>query len=140
MEFKLFGQKLRLEIVIISMLLGAFIAMNSWCSCAGGIKEGFSAAAALAGGSPLEYTISNGVPVSWESKNNKHDPHEKLEAHTSEQKPLENDSLSMFAGNKSNANCCPSTYSNSTGCLCITKEQAKFLNQRGGNRTLNSEY
>ena len=99
MEFKLFGQKLRLEIVIISMLLGAFIAMNSWCSCAGGIKEGFSAAAALAGGSPLEYTISNGVPVSWESKNNKHDPHEKLEAHTSEQKPLENDSLSMFAGN-----------------------------------------
>ena len=73
MEFKLFGQKLRLEIVIISMLLGAFIAMNSWCSCAGGIKEGFSAAAALAGGSPLEYTISNGVPVSWESKNNKHD-------------------------------------------------------------------
>ena len=140
MEIKLLGMKLRLEIVVISILLGAFIVMNSWCSCAGGVKEGFSAASALAGGAPLDYTISNGVPVSWESKNNKHDPYEKLEAHSSDHKPLQDGKLFMFSGNQSNASCCPSTYSNSTGCMCITTEQAKFLNQRGGNRTLNSEY
>lgn len=30
--------------------------------------------------------------------------------------------------------CCPATYSSSTGCACVNEEQRKFINQRGGNR------
>lgn len=43
----------------------------------------------------------------------------------------------FFANNKSSPECCKAaTYSTSTGCLCTTKEQLNFLNQRGGNRTI----
>ena len=31
--------------------------------------------------------------------------------------------------------CCPSTYSNSQGCLCMTPEQNDFLNERANNRS-----
>ena len=48
----------------------------------------------------------------------------------------------MFANNKSSLECCPSTYSTSTGCVCTTKEQRNFINKRGNNRTLtdNNEF
>ena len=31
--------------------------------------------------------------------------------------------------------CCPSAYSNSSGCLCMTPEQNNFLDERGENRS-----
>lgn len=31
--------------------------------------------------------------------------------------------------------CCPSTYSSSSGCACMCPEQLKYLNSRGGNRS-----
>ena len=50
--------------------------------------------------------------------------------------------LFMFANNKASLECCPSTYSTSTGCVCTTKEQRNFINTRGRNRTLtdNNEF
>ena len=50
--------------------------------------------------------------------------------------------LFMFANNKASLECCPSTYSTSTGCVCTTKEQRDFINKRGNNRTLtdNNEF
>ena len=39
----------------------------------------------------------------------------------------------MFAYNQSSPECCPSTYSTSTGCVCTTPEQRRFLAGRGGN-------
>ena len=41
----------------------------------------------------------------------------------------------MFARNKCNIGCCPSTYSCSGGCVCTTNKQRKFVNSRGGNKT-----
>lgn len=38
----------------------------------------------------------------------------------------------MFANNRSSPNCCPSTYSTSTGCVCTTKNQRDFIASRGG--------
>lgn len=38
----------------------------------------------------------------------------------------------MFANNRSSPNCCPSTYSTSTGCVCTTKGQRDFIASRGG--------
>jgi hypothetical protein len=52
--------------------------------------------------------------------------------------PLKNGEMVIFAKNKSKPECCPSPYSTSTGCVCITPEQINYLNTRGGNRTSDS--
>jgi hypothetical protein len=44
-------------------------------------------------------------------------------------------SLSMFAENKVSAECCPSTYTTSNGCVCLTSAQLKQIQNRGGNRS-----
>lgn len=141
MEVKVFGQKLRVEIIILSMLVGAFIAMNMWCSCAGGILEGFAAGTELVGAA-LNYSIGDGVPISWEAQDtqnitsNTNSIYEHLDANKGSPVPLQEGELFMFSNNKFDSSCCPSTYSNSMGCACLSTEQAKYLNERGGNRTL----
>ena len=42
-------------------------------------------------------------------------------------------SMFMFAQNVSSPLCCPSTYSTSTGCICSTPEQIRFVSQQRGN-------
>ena len=37
----------------------------------------------------------------------------------------------MFYRNKSSPECCPSTYSTSTGCVCTTQDQRDYVNRRG---------
>jgi hypothetical protein len=54
--------------------------------------------------------------------------------------PLPKDEMLMFASNEFKPECCPSTYSTSTGCACITVDQYKYLNERGGNNVPFSEY
>jgi hypothetical protein len=49
---------------------------------------------------------------------------------------LSSNSMSFFENTVFNPECCPSNYSTSSGCACMTPEQMKFLGQRGGNRTL----
>ena len=49
---------------------------------------------------------------------------------------LSSNSMSFFDNTVFNPECCPSNYSTSSGCACMTPEQMKFLGQRGGNRTL----
>lgn len=44
-------------------------------------------------------------------------------------------SLSMFERNLISPECCPSTYSTSNGCVCLTKDQLNDIQSRGGNRT-----
>ena len=41
----------------------------------------------------------------------------------------------IFAYNKCSPECCPSTYSCDKGCVCTTKQQRKFINTRGNNRS-----
>jgi hypothetical protein len=36
--------------------------------------------------------------------------------------------------------CCPTTYSNSMGCVCMTQSQYRYLIDRGGNNVPYSEY
>ena len=47
--------------------------------------------------------------------------------------PEGSDNLFMFSYNRSHPSCCPSTYSSSRGCVCLTDEQKKNLSSRGGN-------
>jgi len=39
--------------------------------------------------------------------------------------------LFMFAHNRCHPGCCPSTYTCSRGCVCTTKDQRKFIGNRG---------
>lgn len=44
--------------------------------------------------------------------------------------------LSMFANNKTSLNCCKeSPFMTSTGCICLTDDQRKFIQTRGFNKT-----
>ena len=55
--------------------------------------------------------------------------------------PLPEGQLFMYANNEFSGKCCSfSNVSGGGGCACITKEQADYLNSRGGNRTMPSEY
>lgn len=37
----------------------------------------------------------------------------------------------MFANNRTSPNCCPSSYTTSTGCVCTTKNQRNYIASRG---------
>jgi membrane protease subunit (stomatin/prohibitin family) len=54
--------------------------------------------------------------------------------------PLPKDELLIFANTPFKPECCPGTYSNSTGCACITIPQYSYLINRGGNNVPYSEY
>jgi len=99
------------SIVIFFVLLGIIVS-SLGCSCLG-LKEGFYMATQWKSkgetpwNGPFSVPTAN-VPNGW-----------------------------FFANNKSSRECCKAaTYSTSTGCLCTTKEQLRFLNERGGNRTM----
>tara|TARA_B100000963_G_scaffold113772_1_gene99019 strand:+ start:3382 stop:3900 length:519 start_codon:yes stop_codon:yes gene_type:complete len=48
--------------------------------------------------------------------------------------------MSMLKYNQSKPECCPSTFSTSTGCVCLNKKQSDFINSRGNNRTAPSNF
>lgn len=54
--------------------------------------------------------------------------------------PLPEGELFMFASTPFKPECCPNTYSNSTGCACMTGQQYNYLVERGGNNVPYSEY
>tara|TARA_Y100000385_G_C12862923_1_gene538076 strand:- start:398 stop:796 length:399 start_codon:yes stop_codon:yes gene_type:complete len=58
-----------------------------------------------------------------------------LETNSSPISGLNSHEMTFLANNRFTPECCPSSYSSSTGCACLTPEQSMFLNQRGNNRT-----
>ena len=46
--------------------------------------------------------------------------------------PASDKKMFMLANNRTSPNCCPSTFSTSTGCVCTTKNQRDFIASRGG--------
>lgn len=54
--------------------------------------------------------------------------------------PLPEGQMFFFQDNEFRPDCCPSVYSSSLGCSCITPDQALYLQSRAGNSTLTSEY
>ena len=54
--------------------------------------------------------------------------------------PLPEGELLMFANTPFKPECCPSTYSNSAGCACITGKQYNYLIERGSNNVPYSEF
>jgi hypothetical protein len=54
--------------------------------------------------------------------------------------PLPDGELLMFANTPFKPECCPNTYSNSSGCACMTGDQYNYLVLRGGNNVPYSQY
>jgi hypothetical protein len=137
MEFTILGQKFRLEIVILCILVIWFISANVFCSCAGGVKEGFNSALDLTGAA-LDYTMGTGIKGSWDKPRQDIEPNknQQLEGNVGGPVPLPEGELFIWRENKSDPNCCPAAYSTSTGCICSSPEQMNYLNERGGNRTI----
>lgn len=57
-----------------------------------------------------------------------------------QQIPLPEGEMLMFANTEFKPECCPNTYSNSSGCACMTPAQYGHLVSRGGNNVPYSEY
>ena len=55
--------------------------------------------------------------------------------HTGPKIPLPEGQLFFFNNTKFDSECCPSTYSSSRGCACLSQPQYNHLMMRGGNHT-----
>ncbi len=140
MELSMFGMKCRLEIIILCIAVGVILCSHLFCSCSKiSIKEGMALA-----GSAINVVVGDENYNSWVSKANDYaasmgytTTQSKYESHTGTPVPLPKGQMDMFAENDFTPECCPSTYSSSSGCACITQEQVDYLNERGGNRTVN---
>jgi len=56
------------------------------------------------------------------------------------QVPLPEGEMFMFANTEFKPECCPNTYSNSSGCACMDSTSYNYLITRGGNNVPYSEY
>ena len=87
-------------------------------------------------GSPLGHKMGVGVYNSWDTREISDvqviDQLKKSETYQAPA-PLTGSELSILAKNEFKPECCPSPYSNSSGCVCITKEQNNYFQSRGGN-------
>ena len=139
MMMNLFGVKVNLATVLVSLVLGLVIGASLLCSCSNlSVKEGLQMIGAKVG-----YNMSDGVPGdTWADipgqKYNQKSIYALLKDNKGGKVPLPKGELDFFYANKFDLSCCfkPQTYSSSTGCACISVDQMKYLNERGGNNTL----
>ena len=139
MELKILGMSCRLEIIIISLIVGAILGCHLLCSCSRiGIQEGMAVM-----GASVDYIMGEDTVNSWTNKANKYaanmgynNASSKYSQNKGTHVPLPEGQLYMFADNEFKPECCPSTYSSSSGCACISEEQVNYINERGGNRTM----
>lgn len=139
MELKIFGHSCRLEIIIVCIVVGFVLGAHLFCSCSRiGAQEGMAVM-----GAALDWTMGQDVATSWTTKAKSYanemgysTAQSKWSQYKGTSVPLPEGEMFMFANNDFKPECCPSTYTSSTGCACITQEQVNYINQRGGNRTL----
>jgi hypothetical protein len=163
MELKVLGYHARVELVVLFVVIGIVLGAHLFCSCTsfsiGGmpsdvgsvIKEAFTQQTMLGSddyGAPINYTMQSGLPGGgWENsarnyaKNLGNQNNVKSgQYYKGGPIPLPPGELLIFANNQVKPECCPSYYSSSNGCVCASQKQLDYLNQRGGNRTLTSEF
>lgn len=164
MDVAIFGMKIRLEIIIAIFVVVFFIMCQTCISCSclntmagtgvgGGLGystvEGFYGASTNNGESS-SYNLDRPSRVNtkaWGRPNMIVHPGkpvpkgvQKILNRTPQPVPLPPDQLSMFATTEFKPECCPNTYSNSSGCACMTVKQYNYLITRGGNNVPYSEY
>jgi hypothetical protein len=111
--------------------------------------EGFTGANTNYGQSS-PYDLSQDIPIntsSWSAQNMTVTPGQPLSAGVKQflarepqPVPLPEGEMLLFANTPFKPECCPNTYSNSSGCACLTGPQYNYLILRGGNNVPYSEY
>ena len=161
MNITILGLKCRAEIIVLSIVVGFVLASFTICSCAkispeackkvlsessGVITEGFRKISDIADAASLNYHMNADQPGSWSQKAMGYASdmgyNTVLASHANYKGtvvPLQG-TMNFFKNNSFKPECCPSTYTSSTGCACTSVAQLNYLNQRGGNRTLASEF
>jgi hypothetical protein len=151
MELKVPGLTVRLEVVLASMVLGFVIALMTLRSCSKvTIKEGLSVMNTLYNlGEPTQSTpasvdeeqsnmmskwVGDSYAYAQQMGNGYQTVLDRVSGNVGTKVPLE-DTMVFYRDNEFKPECCPSSYSSSTGCMCMSPEQVKYLAQRGGNRT-----
>jgi len=148
MEIKVFGYEVRVEIVVACIIIGMVAGLFMFCDCfqysiLEGMqnntrkeKEGF------ANLNNNDLHINNSYTMGWVQKAKQYASgmgyKNKLNSYKDNvgtPVPLPEGELFFFADNKFKPECCPSTYSDSTGCACLSQDQVTYINERGGNRT-----
>ena len=112
-------------------------------------KEGFVGANTNFGESS-QYDLTNNPTIdtsSWSKPNMTVVPGQPLSkgvkdflAREPQPVPLPEGEMLMFANTPFKPECCPNTYSTSTGCACMTGQQYNYLILRGSNNVPYSEY
>jgi hypothetical protein len=159
--------KVSLEVLILIGVVYLIMAVHTVCSCCNvgkimeGLntmkkeavkvmkKEGFSGANTNYGESSA-YDINVDTPVdtsSWMQGSMVVQPGKPVDPavkaildRPKQPVPLPEGEMLMFANTPFKPECCPSTYSNSQGCACITVDQYNGLVTRFGNNVPYSEY
>jgi len=146
MQVKILGLTCRIEIIIISIVVGMILGAHLLCSCSKvtvdqakkKIKEGFE----MLHPAGLGYQMGRGVKSSYDTR---HLPSiaQDLSTHIGPKVPLPAGQLFFFANNTFSPDCCippQSGVSNGDGCACVTQEQVNYISSRGGNRAVCGEF
>jgi len=149
MQFKFLNQKWCVESIIIIALLMLIITGHTLAGCCRvSTKELFS----LHSSAPIVDCEKNKVFKNWtETSDNYKSAMENginsggpenlqknIEGTAIVNNGLADGSFDFFSHNQFKPECCPSTYTTSTGCACLSFDQMKALNTRGGNREGNA--
>jgi hypothetical protein len=149
MEIKIFGYEVRIEVIIACVIIGMVMGLVMFCDCfqynliegmatkKNGKKEGFTNL------NNNDLHIDNSYTMGWVKTAKRYADGMGYENKLNSYKdnvgtpvPLPEGQLFFFADNKFKPECCPSTYSDSMGCACLSQAQVTYINERGGNRTL----
>jgi len=145
MNISVLGINISVLNIIIAMVLGFLIATHTTCSCCKiSAREAMTTlinAAAITANNNNYYNLkeqwvdnARNYSAHMDNNNGSDDKSEIKETTV----PLEN-TMFYFKDNEFKPECCPSTYSSSTGCACMSEKQTDYLNERGGNRTKANE-
>jgi hypothetical protein len=161
MNLSIGGFKVRVEVLVLVAVVCFLIFSQSAIACSSCDKEGMASKKSnkegfTSHGSGFKvsnfsgYSLGDNTPVDtskWGSpslvlkKGGK--PSEGAQAILSrppQSVPLPEGQMSMFANTEFKPECCPNTYSNGSGCACMTVNQYNYLVSRGGNNVPYSEY
>jgi hypothetical protein len=155
MEIKIFGYEVRVEVVIACVIIGMVMGLVMFCDCfqysliEGMATEKHAADTKKKGKEGFtnlnnnDLHIDDSYTMGWVKTAKRYASGMGNENKLNTYKdnvgtpvPLPEGELFFFADNKFKPECCPSTYSDSMGCACLSQPQVDYINQRGGNRTM----
>lgn len=146
MELKIMGHHARVELIVLFLAIGMVLGGHIFCSCTSFSMNGIA-------GSVIKEDFTQQLGSGDHGNGGWVNAAQNYAKHIGNQNnaksgqyymggpiPLPPGELLIFAENEIKPECCPSYYASSAGCVCASKKQLDYLNQRGGNRTHGSDF